>query len=802
MADNVSAAVRQVQEDEPVSPRLLSPGVPRDLETICLKCLQKEPNQRYASAQELAEELGRFLRGEPIRARPIGALARVWRWCRRRPELAVSLGACVAVFAAGFVGVTWQWRRAEQLRRVADTQREKQRALTYASDMRIAYDAVETEDLISAVNLLGRWVPQAGETDLRGFEWRLAAGEGLKQVGEDSALELEANGPLALSPDGEILAVAGQSKVRLVRISSRQLAAEIAAPYPAITCLAFSPDGTLLAIGSDRVGRSGDEGKVELWKWQSRELAGSLSVRAPQFAFSPPARTLCITEMAGEGRPVLLWDYSRPDDAPRQLDQWGAYPAFTPDGSRMFAALPPGAFGVAFWDTRSWQPTRAVAVPRDLIYSLAVSADGRWGATGHLFGTVLLWDLTNCSIVRTQRVGNALIQGIAFSPDSQQLAACGHDGAVTFLSVADPSTRVVKRTKGGQVAVQYLPDGKSVVTSAGDRLLFWSSGAVTHADRLEGIAEPPVFSPGHSRVAMLTTNRDCVVLEMRTLQPVSRIAVHLFPIAFSADGQTLLGVSAPQQGDPVELQSWDLESGRRTRTLVLEESRALNVDGIRDGLPRSFYRRAVPRSLEYLVIGSNRKIWMWSTSTGRLIRSWSMELAGTGARIRALRFTPDEKLLTSTSEDGTVAFWSVPEAELRSKFNSGGDAIDAAFTDDNLRFAVAGADGVIRVYDRQGARPLAELRGHDGAVFAIAFSPDGQRLVSGGGDQTIRIWDLAVGRETAVLNHDGGYSSRLWFMPDGIAAWWRLAQRFQVWRAPSFEEIEQSLTNRVRQLGQ
>jgi serine/threonine protein kinase len=85
--------IRQVLHTEPLSPRLVNPGVPRDLETICLKCLQKERSRRYASPQELADELRRFLRGEPIQARPIGQLGRLWRWCRRNPITASAIAA-------------------------------------------------------------------------------------------------------------------------------------------------------------------------------------------------------------------------------------------------------------------------------------------------------------------------------------------------------------------------------------------------------------------------------------------------------------------------------------------------------------------------------------------------------------------------------------------------------------------------------------------------------------------------------------------------------------------------------------
>jgi tetratricopeptide (TPR) repeat protein len=101
-----------VRQNEPVPPRRVQPTVPRDLETICLKCLRKEPDRRYATAQDLADDLRRFRAGEPIQARPVGTGERVVVWCRRNPIVAGLLAALMLVFLAGSAGVLWQWHRA------------------------------------------------------------------------------------------------------------------------------------------------------------------------------------------------------------------------------------------------------------------------------------------------------------------------------------------------------------------------------------------------------------------------------------------------------------------------------------------------------------------------------------------------------------------------------------------------------------------------------------------------------------------------------------------------------------------
>ena len=109
----MAETVDQVIHQEPASPRLLNPSASADLETICLKCLEKDPYRRYPTAQALAEELGRFLRDEPILARPASAADRAWRWCRRKPVIAALAASLVLVFLLGLAGVLTQLRRVK-----------------------------------------------------------------------------------------------------------------------------------------------------------------------------------------------------------------------------------------------------------------------------------------------------------------------------------------------------------------------------------------------------------------------------------------------------------------------------------------------------------------------------------------------------------------------------------------------------------------------------------------------------------------------------------------------------------------
>src|SRR5437867_10386560 len=200
---------RRALEEEPKPPTAINRLVDHELATISLKCLEKNPQQRYASARALLDDLERWLEGEPIVARPISAAEKVFRWCRRRPALSGLAMTAVVLFLAGVIGVSTQWRRAEAEARSA-------RQNLYAADMGLVQQALKEGNLGRARQLLDAHKPSRGQEDLRRFEWRL-----FRHLAQgDYATAFSGHSDcvrwVAFSPDAKVLATAGaDSMVKL-----------------------------------------------------------------------------------------------------------------------------------------------------------------------------------------------------------------------------------------------------------------------------------------------------------------------------------------------------------------------------------------------------------------------------------------------------------------------------------------------------------------------------------------------------------------------------------------------------------
>ena len=247
VGEALTDTLEQVLNTEPVSPRLLNPSVPRDLETICLKCLEKEPDKRYATAQALADELGRFLNHEPVHALPVSRAERIWRWCRRKPALATALAVALVLLLVLLTGGPVLTYRVNRARKAEAIERLRAQQHLYAADMLLAQAALAENNLGRARQLLDEHTPTNSSqvTDLRGWEWRYlwrqTRSEEISTIGTHSNTVMA----VAVSAEGKAASVSADRVVKLWDLTSRRAEDSFLCPGRPLF-LRFEPERRLI----------------------------------------------------------------------------------------------------------------------------------------------------------------------------------------------------------------------------------------------------------------------------------------------------------------------------------------------------------------------------------------------------------------------------------------------------------------------------------------------------------------------------------------------------------------------------
>jgi WD40 repeat protein len=757
VADSCEETLRLVRSSPPVPPGRLHPGLPVDLEAICLKCLSKRPGGRYLTALDLAEDLRRFQEGRRVQAWPVAVVRGAGRWCRQNPAAVAALLVLGLLAALAGYGQRQAWRdrdRAEEQRRLVEEREQQalhrggQEAETKASALRQAQQA--EMDRKAAV--------------LQRDEMKTSLAEQTK--GRQEAVrgfQAEARARADADDRARIAEEAGrQATTRRAEVARDLVGMHVAA-------------GTRLVEEGDLAGSL---------PWFTEALRLAQAEHLPE-----EVHRLRLAVVLGQcSRPLQVWHHDKTLHAVR----------FTPDGRRVLTAGAEGA--LVLWDTRTGKPGDA------LLHGVAVreavlSPDGKRALTADAEGGVHLWDLDTGKELIQPLAHAGPVVGIAFRPDGRQVLTVSHrsaqepnevdarlwdaatgepsemtlgsqlaphpaefspDGKHVLTVCQDRCARVWDSAGGNQVGVSmehgaavrratYSPDGRYVVTASADGTArLWDAATGKPATRPLRHGAPVLdasFGPGGRYV--LTTGEDRVVRvwETATGEPVGRGLEHDEPLtraAISPDGRHVLSAD---EGGVVRV--WDAATG------------APVVAPLKHG---AGVRSAAFDPSGRLVI----------TSDGRVVRLWDLTAAeppaSSAGAARGLVFSPDGSRAARVTgrmariQDGKTGKPAGPPLEHPH------DVASVAFNADGKRLATVcdeGEGSEVRVWDLESGKAVGRVLDHVRPVTQASFSPDGRRLLTVCQDKKVRVWDAGTGEAVGEpLDHNQELVQAL-FSPDG-----------------------------------
>jgi WD40 repeat protein/tRNA A-37 threonylcarbamoyl transferase component Bud32 len=769
---NTRMLLHHVLHDEPRAPRNLNDRIPRDLQTICLKAMEKAPGRRYGTARELAGDLRRFLHGEPILARPVGRVERLGRWCWRNPALTaasvLAAGALVAVVVLSIRSAVEQSRAAASLRReqhqteaalaavrsqrdVADTQRR--RAERLAADFALERGLALSEQGDIGLGLL--WLARALSVappdssafqeiiraNLAGWERRLIP------LNDIWPIPVRYN-VLALRPDLKVILTGdGDGTARLWRLADGTPIGQPMRHPQGIRALSFSLDGTTVATAS------GDHA-ARLWSAADGTPIGQPMTHQGQVnavAFSPDGTTLLTGSTDGTAQ---LWGAASGTRIGTPLLHQSEIHdvAFSPDGTTIATAG--GDRSARLWRLADATPIGQPMKHSERVLVVAFSPDGATIATGGHDWTARLWSAVDGTPIGQPLVHQGEVHAVAFSPDGKIVLTGGGDRTARLWSAVDgmPIGMPLPHPEGID-SVAFGADGATIVAAGGSRTVrAWNVADVASDDMSvshRGAVRSVAFSPDGRKIVTGSKDRTARLWSAADGTPIGRPMTHqgqVNVVAFSPDGRTVL-----TGGDDCTARLWSAADGTPV-------GRSLTHQG---GVIAVAYS---PNGQIVATASEDQTARLWSAADGTPV---SRPLTHQG-RVVAMAFSPDGRTIVTASWDETARLWNVSDGSpVGAPLKHHGWVHAVAFSPDGTIVLTGSRDWTARLWKAADGSPLGPLLSHRGDVTAVAFSRDGRSLLTGSTDGTAQLWSAADGTPIGpILTHRSEIRAAV-FSPDG-----------------------------------
>ena len=791
MAETWAGTIARAAQEDPMPPRRLQPRCPRDLEIICLHCLEKEPAKRYTSALALAEDLERFRTHRPIGARPPALSDRVRKFVRRHKGLVAGAAGILFALAAGMiVSFGFAVEEAKQRKLAEDhanaevVARNQALNEAYRGRLAAAYAALEGYDRTDAIRQLA-----AAPAVLRGWEWNYlhaALDQSLSSISVSPSLD-----GTAFCRPGQLTATLTQDKtIRVLDALTGDILRQSQAGPIASLFAQAGPTGSYLfyheAAGhlflEDQTGRrlqleriTGDghicavqlspDGRRVVFVpslgamssctiWLKETATGRVVAQTQvgftiqALAFHPDGQSIAF---GGEDPFIYSWDLK--NGQPRRLsdgrlDGKISSLAFSPDGTEIVSASDDQTI-------RQWsvETGRALAVRRghlDSVHSVAYSPDGKWIASGGQDCTVRLWKREGGDAVQVFKGHTGAVYEVAFTADGERIVSRSADGTSRTWDASTSAPVILRDSANYVYSVAFSSDGTWFASAGWDQVVrLWDARSATPIGILKGpkcwIGSLAISRDGTRLIAAVKDSPgqpDTLwVWDTTTGKVVASSMAHAVwdfshphQLAISPDASRLL-VGQDQLN---ELQFWDLTTARQQGkiSMPVKSVRVMtfNADGSRLALA-----------------GENNVVYVLDAANFSVLQ----ELHGHDQQVNSLQFSFDGARLVSASSDQTVRLWDVETGQSERILRGHTDEVfSAIFHPDGTRIVSAGRDRALRVWDVSGGDELLRLAGHANYVYCLAFSPDGSTLLSGSGDKTIRVWTTRPEAERVQARKD------------------------------------------------